>query len=83
MIYRPAPHFAVEAFHKFGPNFVGFQLATRERRWYIVGCYLDPDDTSTIENVVAALKDRPRGAKLLVVGDFNVNLAEPEGDQRG
>ena len=38
-----------------------------------------------IESVVAALKERPRGAKLLVTGDFNfnVNLSEPEGDRRG
>ena len=30
-----------------------------------------PDDTSTIERFVAALKERPKGAKLLVAGDFN------------
>ena len=38
---------------------------------------------TSIEIVVAALKDRPRGAELLVTGDFNVNLSEPEGDRRG
>ena len=54
----------------------GFHLSTGERWWYIVGCYLAPDDTSTIESVVAALKERPRGAGLLVVGDFNVNLSD-------
>ena len=48
-----------------------------------MGCYLAPNYTSTIERVVAALKERPRGAKLLVAGDFKVNLAEPEGYQRG
>ena len=80
---RPAPHFAVEDFQHFGPNIVGFQMATREQRWYIVGCYLFPRDNFTIESVVAALKERPRGAELLVSGDFNVNLFEPEGDQRG
>ena len=37
----------------------------------------------TIESVVVALKELPRGAKLLVAGDFNVNLVEPEGDRRG
>ena len=47
-----------------------------------MGCYLAPDDTLTIESVVAALKERPVGAKLLVAGDFNANLAEPEGDRR-
>ena len=43
------------------------------------GIYLAPDDTSTIESVLAALKERPRGAELLVAGDFNVKLSEPEG----
>ena len=56
VFYRLAPHFAVEAIQKFSPNLVGFQLAKGERRWYIVGCYLAPDDTSTIDSVVAALK---------------------------
>ena len=42
VFHRPAPHFAVEAVQQFGPNLVGFQLATGERRWYIVECYLIP-----------------------------------------
>ena len=58
-------------------------METGARQWYIVGYYLAPDNTLTIESVVAALKDRPRGAELMVAGDFNSNLAEPEGDQRG
>ena len=54
-----------------------------ERRWSIVGCYLAPDDTSTIERAVEALRDQTKGAELLVAGDLNTNLAAPEGDQRG
>ena len=42
VFYRPAPHFAVEAVQQFGPNIAVFQLATGERRWYIMGCYLAP-----------------------------------------
>ena len=83
MFHRPASHFAVDAVQQFGPNVVGFQMATGEWRWYIVGHHLAPDDTLTIESVVVALKEHPRGAKLLLMGDFNVNLAEPEGDWRG
>ena len=48
-----------------------------------MGCYVDPDDTSKIESFVAALKELPRGAKLLVEGEFNVNLVEQEGYRRG
>ena len=67
---------------KFGPNVISFQIATGVRRWYIVGFYLAPDDTLTIERVVEALRVRPKGAELLVVGDLNANLAAPEGDRR-
>ena len=67
---------------KYGPNVIGFQLATGERRWYIVGCYLAPDDTLTIARVVEALRDQPKVAELLVVGDLNTNLVTPEGDRR-
>ena len=35
-----------------------------------------------MERVVEALRSRPRGAELLVEGDFNMNLASPEGDRR-
>ena len=48
------------------------------RRWYIVGCYLAPDDALIIEGVVAAIGKRPQGAALLVVGYFNTALAAPE-----
>ena len=36
-----------------------------------------------MESVVAALKERPQGAELLVTEDFNVKLSEPEGGCRG
>ena len=38
LFYRSEPHFVVEAVEKFGPNVLGFQLATGEQRWYIGGC---------------------------------------------
>ena len=73
----------MEAVHQFGPNVIGFQMATGARRWYINGCYLAPDNTSTIESVVAALKERPWGAAQMVAGDLNTKLTEPENDRRG
>ena len=82
VFHRPAPRFAVEANQKSSPNIIGFQLVTGAQQWYIVGCYLAPDDTSTVERVVEALKELPKVAELLVAGDVNANLAEPEGDRR-
>ena len=77
IFHRQAPHFAVEAVQKFGQNVIVLQLATGARRWYIVGFYLAPDDTSTIERVVEAIRERPKGAELLVARDLNINLAAP------
>ena len=83
MFYWPAPNFAVEAIQHFGPNVVGFQLATGDQRWYILGCYVSTYNTLTIYSVLAALKERPHGARLLVTGDFNAKLSELEGIRRG
>ena len=57
-------------------------MATGAWRWYIVGCYLSPDDALTIERVAEALMERPKGSELLVAGEININFAAPEGDQR-
>ena len=72
----------VEAVEKFGPNIIGFQLVMGARRWYIVGVYLAPDDTETMERVTEAIRSRPRRVELLVAGYFNADLATPEGDRR-
>ena len=67
---------------KFGPNALGFQLATVARWWYIVGEYIAPKDTATMDRIVEAIRRNPRGVELLVAGDFNVDIAAPEGDRR-
>ena len=72
----------VENIQHFGPNIVSFQLVTEERQYYIIGCYLAPKDTLIIESIVTSLKERPKGSKMLVAGDSNANLYQPEGDWR-
>ena len=48
LFYRPSPLFEVEAVREYGPNVLSFEVATGARRWYIIGCYLAPDDILTI-----------------------------------
>ena len=48
-----------------------------------MGCYLAPDETSTIERVIKVLKECAKGAELLVAGDMNTNLAAPVGNRKG
>ena len=77
VFYRLSLRYVVEDIQQFSPNVFGFQLTMGEQQWCIIGCYLDPDDTSTIESVIAALKERPQGSELLVAGDLNENLDQP------
>ena len=45
-----------------------------------MGCYIAPYDASTIEAIVLAISQRPRGADLLVESNLNPNLESPEGN---
>ena len=69
----------MEVLRLYKRNVVSFLLASGGWQWFIVGWYLDPDDASTIEEVIADIIQHPRGPALLTVGDFNTNLAAPEG----
>ena len=47
-----------------------------------MGCDIAPSNASTIEDFVEAIRDRPYGSELLVDGDLNANLEDPEGKPR-
>ena len=83
VIYRASLWFLVEAIQQFELSVFIFQMAMGERLWYIIGCYLSPDDASAVEIAVAALGEFSRGFKLLVTGDFNANISIPEGAEWG
>ena len=72
----------VEALHKLGTNFVRFQIDSEGQRWYIVGCYLTPDDVLTILPIVMDIFQCYCGTKLLVEGEFNSHLYVPDRSKR-
>ena len=67
LFYRPSSLFVVKAVREYGPNVLSFEVEMGRRRWYIIRCYLAPDDARTIERVVAALGDQPRGTALVSI----------------
>ena len=79
VFYRATEHFYVEALHNYRTNVVSFHLASGDSRWFIVGCYLSPDRTLTVEDVVGDISKCPQRAALLLVVDFNTDLVAPEG----
>ena len=59
IFYRELLHFAVEAYKQHNPNFVRFQLATRDQSWFVVGCYLALDNTLYTKRIVRAMEQCP------------------------
>ena len=58
----------MEEVREYGPNVISFEVVTRRRRWYIIGCYIAPNDARMIEQVVTELGYQPRGTALVVAG---------------
>ena len=82
LFYQDPPAFVVEVICQFGVNVITCQLATGERRWYIVGCHLAPGYKTMIRDVEAAMAERPRGTEFIVTGDFNVEFKKTGGRGR-
>ena len=72
----------MEALQLYGTNAVSFQLASGVQQWHIVRWYLVPYNSSTIEDVVAAIRHCPWEGALLVVVDYNTDLVAPEGGEQ-
>ena len=81
LFWRDSPYWQVEAYQAYDPNVLSFQLVTGQKRWYVVGAYVPPSDTSTIEYVSKALDDQPEGVDPILIGDLNANLADPGSDR--
>jgi hypothetical protein len=64
-----------------GPNVLSFQLVSGAMRWYIVGCYILPNDLTTLTHVEQVWQACPRGCLPILLGNLNVNFAAQR-DQR-
>ena len=79
ILYPDAPHFQVKYFQPPCKNVTIFQISSGVIIWFIFGYYLVPEKSSTIKRIVAAIVKSPCGTAPLVDGNFNSNLAVPEG----
>jgi hypothetical protein len=64
-----------------GPNVLTFVLVTGSCRFFAVGCYIPPNDLSTLTTIKQAWNECPRGHIPLLLGDLNINLHSPR-DER-
>ena len=76
IFYQESPLFSVKAIHQFGVNFIACQLDTRDRRLYIVVCYMAPSNGMTIQDIEYAIIQKPRDTEFIVVEDLNKDLGK-------
>ena len=69
--------FEVEAANFCTPNVLTFELVTGGDRYFVVGCYIAPTDTETVNHVRAAWNACPEGCIPLLLGDLNASLWDP------
>ena len=72
----------VGSHQQHGPNVFIYHLVKGERRWFVEGQYLALNDASSIKRAVGDTEKHPCGVTLMVVGDLNSDIAEPEGNKR-
>ena len=80
VFYHEVIHFQLKSHQTHGANVTRFQIASGERHWFVLGCYLTLDDASIIKSIVSDIGQRPQGAAFMVPGDANADLAAPEGN---
>ncbi len=66
--------FLVEAAHIASPNNLTFQLVTGEDRFFVIGAYIPPADTTGVDDLRAAWAKCPPNCKPLLLGDLNFDF---------
>ena len=79
MFYRPSALFQVNTNQVHNPNVASFHLASGGRDDSSCGATSPLMKPLKIERVVATISHHRHGSALLVSGNFNANLGEPEG----
>jgi hypothetical protein len=69
--------FEVEAVQVRTPNLLTFQLVTGEERFFVLGAYIPPADTTGVDDLRAAWAACPENCKPILMGDLNIDLRNP------
>ncbi len=70
--------FLVEAANIVSPNVLTFQLITGEERFFIIGAYIPPADTTGVDALGAAWAKCPQNCKPMLLGDLNFDFRAPQ-----
>jgi hypothetical protein len=60
---------------------LSFVIVTGSQRFYVVGCYIPPNNLNTLPQVEQALNECPKEHSPLLLGDLNINLCAPRNER--
>ena len=80
LVFRASSYWQVESIREFGPNVISCRLVTGRRTIGLIGAYVPPNDLDTMQYVHQAV-DFLEGNSVVLLGDLNVELEVPRGDQ--
>ncbi len=64
-----------------GPNVITFVVVLGGNRYYAVGCYIPPNNLTTLTHVEAAWNKCPKGHIPILLGNLNIKLASPRNER--
>jgi hypothetical protein len=77
LVLRASDLYEFEEVEMRGPNVLSFQLVLGTTWYYIMGCYILPNDLTTLMHIEQAWLACPSGCTPIMLRDLNVNLAAP------
>ncbi len=73
--------FLVEVATVISPNVLTFQLVTGGVRFYVMGAYIPPADTTGVDDLRAAWDKCPTNCHPLLLGDLSINFGSPRSER--
>ncbi len=73
--------FLVESVSIVSPNVLTFQLVTGGVRFFVMGAYIPPADTTGVDDLRNAWDKCPANCKPLLLGDLNINFGSPRSER--
>jgi hypothetical protein len=70
--------FEFEAVKTTSPNLLMFQLITGGVRFFVIGAYIPPADTTGVDDLCAAWATCPLTCKPLLLGDLNIDFGSSQ-----
>jgi hypothetical protein len=75
LFWRTSGTYEIKEVEIRGPNVLSIQLVSGAARWYIIGCYIPPNNLTALTHIDEAWRACPKGCLPILLGDMNVNLA--------